>query len=221
MSFLKDPDAYTRGSGAIASSDYKNPRRAAERRARLARTAQIDRARAGYTYGSRGGIGAVDSAKLGVTRAPTLVQGGNVESPNAPQVGSGQTSFQMPPTMGAGTGGSTFVPQTFYQPAPTTRPMVEAGTGQRTWVDPGPAPAPSPGGMPVPNGLPPAPTAQSVPVRCADGNLYIWAPGTPSPCAPVQPASIVGLSSSAKKWLLIAAVIGGGAYLYSRNKRGA
>lgn len=73
VSYERDKDAYTRGSGAIAASDYGNPRRAAERRQRLVRSAQIDAQRAGLTYGVRGGLGAAPAgAVTRSSRTPTF-----------------------------------------------------------------------------------------------------------------------------------------------------
>lgn len=128
MSFLKDPDAYTRGSGAIASADYQNPRRAAERRYRLENSARIDRNRARYTYGERGGIGAIPLDRLGVRRGPQLQEGGNVESspPSTPgpgQVGSGRLPTIRTP---GGKGGGKVTPP---PPLPLWQVRVPVFTG--------------------------------------------------------------------------------------------
>lgn len=185
MSYQRDRDAYTRGSGAIAASDYGNARRARERRAKLARFEREDRMLSQFTMGARGGMGAIDQVKLGVTGRPTLSEGGNVESPNRPEVGSGRVPM---PTPQQPTGGPNGFPyrgviggqvQYGVAVAPVDPPRV--------WIDP---------------------------VR--PGVVVDPVTGTPVTSSPAS----TGLSSSTKKWLLIAALAAGGAYLYSRNKRG-
>lgn len=196
MSYTRDKDAYTHGSGAIAASDYNNPRRARERRMRLQRTAQRDAMLAGLTYGARGGIsslGLIDANKLGAGTLRRPVVG----DPTYDVDPQSRTGLQKPPSGGGGggtSGGNLFqgayrgtAPQFAFQPAAT-------GKGTSTGT----------------KGTPrqPTPVVDSAPgVIIDDGNQLVQV-------TPVTPAP-------AKKppWLLIAAVLGG-AYLLLRDKGG-
>jgi len=95
MSYTRDRDHATRAPGAIAARDLAHPRAARARQMQRAHvTALRDRALAGLTYATRGGL--VRPAALGAIKltagakpgTPVLVRGGSID---VPPLGTGAT----------------------------------------------------------------------------------------------------------------------------------
>lgn len=117
MGYMKDPDRYTRGPGAIAAIDGK--RRFRRRVARSAASERRDRFLAGITYGAQGGLSGYDS--FGAIK--------DVEDPRDPVPDSG---------------GSGKTPTTSTRP-PVFRPTYHPTTISRPpRVPPGGSPYPPP-----------------------------------------------------------------------------
>lgn len=95
MAFVKDQDAATRGVNAVAAFDMTSPRGRALEQRRQRIMLRRDRYMAAV---ARGALGAIDSVKVGGSRAPVIVPGYGGDMRTPPPVGT--------PPGGSGGGGS-------------------------------------------------------------------------------------------------------------------
>jgi hypothetical protein len=189
MAYGRDPDAHTRGVGAIAARDNAHPQAARARRlAKNRATVAHDRMMRTITYGPRGGISGLGALNL------TNVGGGRATVSTKPSKG---LSFDVPgrvdpltggmrPTAGGGAGGggttppirrpTTTVPGrvtggvfTIDTSVPPLPPMVDPTSDITTGTTPPPPsrPAPRPSGpisVPAGGGIVPPPTKAPTPL---------------------------------------------------------
>lgn len=171
MSYGRDPDAYTRGAGAVAAADRVNPRATAARAAGFARALAVrDRALSGLTYGERGGLGNVGLATKVVYKPRTRVLPPPRRVIIAPptRTGSSLTTTRLavsrtpvpaftpitPPKINAGSFGPTAPPSATVRP-PSIPPLI---------LPPG-STVQYPGQETVVVGLPPPPIQPAPPTR--------------------------------------------------------
>lgn len=180
MAFMKDPDAHTRGVGAIAAAD-RNPRRVVKRARAAALTKQRDRA---MTRMGRLGLG---MAVLGQrSLATTMPTNAGVIVPTSPsasgplQVTAGVNRSMSTVGMASQSSGPTIITGIYN---PTGSPLPAVTTSTTTTVDQGNASSSvsSGTGTPAPSTTSPIVTAPPDDGDAIDGLL---APTVSDPSAP-------------------------------------
>ncbi len=203
MSYGRDRDAHTRGVGAIAAADFRNPKRA-RIRAHLGRALRArDRALSNYVMGS---INLRDPRKVWATdTAPPLGTdrlGGSTTGVANPKIG-----YKPVQVTGLSAAQGVYAPAPSYPtgfpvkpPSTTTKPVSDGFPVRQTTT--------SSGGYAAGSG--PVDGQQQAP----DPVIGIVIP----PGGDLVPVQVAGMSSNKK--ILIAAALAGGAYLLLRKKGG-